>query len=399
MTDLQEEKSNRALLEELGVDTTPARKVVHSPKEERIIAGFEEIQRFVEEHRRQPQHGEDRGIFERLNATRLDRIRAQEECRSLVTDLDYQGLLADEHYIAEPRGEYVSDAELLAELGVEAPKENDVTFIKHVKTQAEKERVQSEVIGQRKPCRDFDKFKPLFEAVQADIKSGRRKTLPFAKDGSVEVGNFFIVSGQKAYIAEVGEAFTGTDGRNEYRLRVVFDNGVESDQLMRSLQKRLWEDEAGRRITDMSMGPLFDGSSNDEDTASGTIYVLRSRSEHPAIAENRNLIHKIGVTGGSVKTRIANAKIDPTYLMADVEIVATYELFNISRTKLENILHRFFEPAKLNVEISDRFGKPVKPREWFMVPIFIIDEVVEKIKDGTIGDYKFDVDTVSLKLV
>lgn len=396
MTDLKEKKSNKALLEELGVDITPAKKVAHSPKEERIIAGFEEIQRFIEEHGHQPQHGEDKDIFERLYATRLDRIRSQAECRNLVADVDYQGLLTSEHCIAEPPKEYNSDAELLAELGVEAPKESDVTFIKHVKTQAEKERAQSEVIGQRRPCRDFDKFKLLFESVQADIKSGRRKTLPFAKDGSIEEGNFFIVSGQKAYIAQVGDAFTGTDGRNEYRLRVIFDNGVESNQLMHSLQKRLWEDDAGRRITDLSMGPLFDDVVGEDDSESGTIYVLRSKSEHPTIAENRNLIHKIGVTGGSVKARIANAKLDPTYLMADVEIVATYELYNISRTKLENILHRFFDSAKLDIQINDRFGNPVIPREWFLVPLFIVDEVVAKIMAGTIASYSYDVNQVAL---
>jgi len=391
MTDLKEKKSNKALLEELGVDVTPAKKTARSPKEERIIAGFEEIQRFIDEHGRQPQHGEDKDIFERLYATRLDRIRSQEECRSLVAELDYQGLLA-----AEPLKEYNSDAELLAALGVEAPKENDVTFIKHVKTQAEKERVQSEVIGQRKPCKDFDKFKPLFESVQADIKSGRRKTILFTKDGSIEQGNFFIVSGQKAYIAEVGDAFTGSDGRNEYRLRVIFDNGVESNQLMHSLQKRLWEDDAGRRITDVSMGPLFDDVVGDGDSESGTIYILRSKSNHPTIAENRKLIHKIGVTGGSVKTRISNARLDPTFLMADVEIVSTYELYNISRIKLENILHRFFDNAKMEIQINDRFGKPVVPREWFLVPLFVIDDVVEKIKDGTISQYRYDTQSASL---
>ena len=398
MTDLKEKKSNKALLEELGVDITPAKKVAHSPKEERIIAGFEEIQRFIEEHGHPPQHGEEKDIFERLYATRLDRIRSQEDCRNLVADVDYQGLLAAEYCIAEPPKEYNSDAELLAELGVEAPKENDVTFIKHVKTQAEKERAQSEVIGQRKPCRDFDKFKQLFESAQDDIKSGRRKTLPFAKDGSIEQGNFFIVSGQKAYIADVGDAFTGTDGRNEYRLRVIFDNGVESNQLMHSLQKRLWEDDAGRRITEVSMGPLFDDLVEKDDFESGTIYILRSKSDHPAIAENRKLIHKIGVTGGSVKTRIANAKLDPTYLMADVEVVSTYELYNISRTKLEKILHRFFDSAKLDIQINDRFGNPVLPREWFLVPLFIIDEVVERIKDGTISQYEYNSDSAAIIL-
>jgi len=313
-----------------------------------------------------------------------------------LNELDHQGLLADADRIAEPKAEYETDVELLKGLGVEPVKEGDVTHIKHVRTNAEKERAKSEVIGQRKPCEDFDEFKSLFETVQDDIKSGRRKTLPFAKDGSIEMGNFFIVSGQKAYIAEVGEAFTGTDGRNEYRLRVIFDNGVESNQLMHSLQKRLWEDDTGRRITDVDMGPLFSGEMDEGDLASGTIYVLRSKLDHPVVNKSRDVIHKIGVTGGDVKARIGNPKTDPTYLMADVEIVATYELFNINRKKLEALIHKFFSNARLDIQIEDRFGNPVVPREWFLVPLFVIDEVVEKIKDKTISNYFYDTETVSL---
>ena len=236
----------------------------------------------------------------------------------------------------------------------------------------------------------------MFDAVQKDLIERRRKTMPFSKDGSIEEGNFFILSGQKAYVASVGDEFIGTDGRKEYRLRVIFDNGVESNQLMRSLQKRLWEDEAGRRISDASYGPLFDGIVQDEDIESGTIYVLRSKSEHPEIKPHANLLHKIGVTGGSVITRIANAKLDPTFLMADVEIIATYELYNINRVKLENLLHHFFDSARLNVQISDRFGNPIYPREWFLVPLFIIDEVVVKIQNGTLTEYCYDANNVKL---
>lgn len=390
MAEVKQEKTNQELLAELGVEVKQEKKAARTPKEERIIAGFEEIQRFVEEHGHAPEHGENKDIFERLYATRLDQIRKQEECRTLVEEIDHQGLLAGSLQVAEPPAEYNTDEELLAELGIEPPKEGDITYLKHVRSQSDKERVKSDVVGQRKPCRDFEKFKPMFEEVQSDIKSGRRKTIPFAKDGSIEEGNFFIVSGQKAYIAEVGEPFTGTDGRNEYRLRVIFDNGVESNQLMHSLQKRLWEDEAGRRITDISMGPLFDDVVSEGDAESGTIYVLRSKSELPLITENREVIHKIGVTGESIKKRVSNASLDPTYLMADVEIVASYELFNINRRKLEKLLHRVFESARLDIEINDRFGNPVKPREWFLVPLFVIDEVVEKIKDGSITGFKYD---------
>jgi hypothetical protein len=171
---------------------------------------------------------------------------------------------------------------------------------------------------------------------------------------------------------------------------VIFDNGTESNLLMRSLQRALHKDEAGRRITDPAAGPLFASENAEGDLASGTIYVLRSKSDHPVVAAHRDVLHKIGVTGGDVAPRIANAKLDPTFLMADVKIVATYELYNINRIKLENLIHRIFDVARLNIEIKDRFGQPVIPREWFLVPLFVVDEAVERIKDGTITGYVYD---------
>lgn len=128
----------------------------------------------------------------------------------------------------------------------------------------------------------------------------------------------------------------------------------------------------------------------DSDRPSGTVYVLRSLSDHPEIASRRDLIHKIGVTGGSVPRRIANASADPTYLLADVKLVTTYKLYNIDRVKLEKLLHRVLEPARLVISLPDRFGKAVSPREWFLVPLFVIDEVIDRIRDGSITAYVYD---------
>lgn len=177
---------------------------------------------------------------------------------------------------------------------------------------------------------------------------------------------------------------------------MIYDNGTESDVLLRSLQRALHRDEAGRRITDPVAGPLFAKEMEDGDLESGAIYVLRSKSGNPVVAAHRDVLHKIGVTGGDVAKRIANAKLDATFLLADVEIVATYKLSNINRTKLEGLIHRIFDPARLDIEINYRFGNPVIPREWFLVPIFVIDEAVERIKDGTITDYRYDPKTASL---
>jgi hypothetical protein len=200
------------------------------------------------------------------------------------------------------------------------------------------------------------------------------------------------------YVADAGEEERRTkNDRADRRLRVIYDNGTESDILMRSLQRALHKDDAGRRITDPDAGPLFGNASDDKDVESGTIYVLRSLSQHPAIAPHKEVIHKIGVTGGAVDIRVGNAENDPTYLFAGVEVVATYKLFNINRSKLENLLHRFFAAARLDVEIPDRFGRPVKPREWFLVPLNVIDEVVERVRDRSITAHVYEPATATLK--
>ena len=389
-----------ALLAELGVDVEAKPTVSRTPREERIIAGFEEIQRFVEEQGRPPMHGEERDIFERIYAVRLDRIRELDECRDLIAPLDHQGLLEGATPISATAADDMDDEALLAELGVEA-ETVPITELKHVRSAAEKR--AAEEIANREPCEDFDRFKPLFDQVQQELDSGVRISRQIRKDAGflkadVKVGDFFILAGQTAYVAEVGETIRAPNGEFDARLRVIYSNGTESNLLLRSLQRALYKDETSRRISDSSApGPLFSSLAEDDDLVSGTVYVLRSKSDLPFAVEHRDVLHKIGVTGGSVERRIANAKLDPTFLMADVEIVATYELFNINRSKLENIIHRFFEPAKLDIEIKDRFGQPVVPREWFLVPLFVIDELVSKIKDGTIGEYVYDVNYARLK--
>ena len=289
-------------------------------------------------------------------------------------------------------GGNADDEELLAELEGAAGG-GDITELTHVRKNVDKR--AAEEIANRTVCEDFEKFKPIFEQVKRELKSGVRKTLPVQtldeiKLAEIQKGECFIINGQTAYIAEVGEDFRTQYDRRDSRLRVIYDNGTESNLLMRSFQRALHRDEAGRLITNPDIGPLFAEEPADDDLASGTIYVLRSKSEHPVVAANRDVLHKIGVTGGNVETRIANANLDPTFLMADVEVIATYELYNINRIKLENVIHRVFDPAQLDIEIKDRFGNPVKPREWFLVPLFVVNEVVERIKDGSITQYVYD---------
>ena len=395
---------DETLAAELADFAPPEKKGGRTAREERILAGFEEIQKFVEAHGRKPRHSESGDIFERLYAVRLDRLRALEDCRQLLAPLDHQGLL-EGGSIASPQD--LDDEALAAELeGID--RSSSITELKHVRSRAEIQ--TAEEIANRETCEDFEIFKPVFEQIRKDLKSGTRQAVRFGgkdigdeasvfgarkeiqdnKNASVKQGDFFILEGQLVHIAEVGETFKAPNGDTDARLRAIYDNGTQSNILMRSLQRALYKDETGRRVVKPDLGPLFLEAREDGDVESGTIYVLRSKSDHPFVAEHRELIHKIGVTGGRVETRLTNAVNESTYLLAEVVVERTYPLVGINPTRLENLLHRIFAPAQLDITILDRFGKPVQPREWFLVPIQAVDEAIRCIRDGSITKKVYD---------
>lgn len=389
------------LLDALGVEQTQIKASSRTPRQERLMAGFEDILRFHQTYGRAPLHGEGRDIFERLYAVRLDQLRKLPEARALLASMDSAGLLiSDLSASSLAEGKAMDEDALLAELGLQALGDaqtdpNDIAVLRNVRPYADIK--AAEDIANRTPCIDFDQFKHLLESAVAGLKSGAWVTQPFVKNANIALGDFFIVGGQIAYVAEMVAGAITKDGRDNPRLRVIFDNHTESNLLLRSLTRSLYPDgdtPIGRRVIRKDDGPLFTplfGSvAEPEDIATGTIYVLRSLSAHPFVAEHRELIHKIGVTGGNVETRIAGADKDATYLLAGVEVVATYKLHNLNRTKLESIFHRLFGAVQIDLTIEDRFGNPVKPREWFLVPLQVIDSAVQRIKDGSIVKMVYD---------
>jgi hypothetical protein len=287
--------------------------------------------------------------------------------------------------------------DLAAELAGTAEADS-IAVLRHVRASADKR--AAEEIADRKKCEDFETFKTLFTRVQTEVKTGLRQSRPIgAGSRAIEVGDFFVLDGITLYVAEVGEPLKTTAGEVDSRLRLIFANGTESNMLLRSLQRAFYNDPAARRLVSPETGQLsFGGELEPDDVESGTIYVLRSLSNHPYVTQHRELIHKIGVTGSKVETRIANAEYDSTYLLAKVEVVATYKLAGINRTRMERLFHKLFMSARLNITINDRFGHPVQPEEWFLVPLFVIDEAVERIKDGSIMQYVYDPQTVRLRM-
>lgn len=377
------------LAAELAEFAPPAKKTGRPDSEERIIAGFEEVQRFTATNGRAPQQGEDRFILEQLYALRLDRLRGDPDCRNLLLPLDYQGLLDAAPISGNASTGDVNIDDLAAELGGLAASQ-DITVLRHVRASADKR--AAEEVADRRPCEDFATFKPLFERVAVEVKTGLRQSQPIeAGRRAIEIGDFFVLDGITVYVADVGDPLKTTAGEVDRRLRLIFSNGTESNLLLRSLQRAFYNDPAARRLASPESGQLsFGGELEPDDVESGTIYVLRSLSDHPYVAKHRNVLHKVGVTGGRVETRIANAENDATYLLAKVEVVATYKLAGINRTRMERLFHRLFASARIDITINDRFGRPVRPEEWFLVPRFVIDEAVERIKDGSITEYVYD---------
>lgn len=386
MNDLSDED----LLAALGVEVEAEKPKAYTPLEARLIAGFEDILKFVEDHKRVPQHGEDKDIFERLYAVRLDQLRTNEQALGLLSSMDEDGLLQGKAYQAPE-----DDDALLAELGVESGVQEDITALKHVSPIAH--RRAAEEVASREVCRDFDKFEPLFEQVKADLEVGVREAREGIKFEDINVGGFFILKGQLLYVAEKGEDFKAPNEQHwDARLRIVFDNGTESNMLLRSVLRRGVEDDLARTITTLNAGPLF----NDvEENQTGIIYVLRSKSELPEILPIRDAIVKIGVTSGDVKTRLSGASKHATYLLGEVEIVDEYELFNINRNKLEKLLHHVFQDAQLQLKIPDRFGNPVHPKEWFFVTPDAVAKCVELIRSGEIKEWVYDAKSAGFERV
>ena len=382
-------KDDKELLDELGIQHESEVQREYTPDQERILAGFEDIERFVEEHGRLPEHGEHNDIFERLYAVRLDRILSLPECFELLEPLDQQGILQKAKKNIPQDTQNLTDEELLQSLGVKDTP-SPLTDLKHVKPR--RERRSPEEVARRRPCENFAKYKVIFDRIQREIRQGDRKTVPFGGHVEVEIGQLFIVDGQKALVVGMDEEFITEYDRKNCRLHVIYDNGTESRALLRSFQRALHEDKNSRRIldSDNEVPELFRDQPEDGDVETGYIYVARSLSEDSFIADKRDLIHKIGMTTRSPEDRIRGASKDPTFLLCAAQLVASYQLSNINPGKMEKLFHTFLNEARLDVNLADRFGQKVKPREWFLVSLETVQTIVELLRRGTLLQYHYD---------
>ena len=249
------------------------------------------------------------------------------------------------------------------------------------------------------PCHDFDQFRDMFARVQAALEAGEREVRPITHNEEVRVdeGSLFIRKGLLTYVAEKAE-MTARAGKRDHRLRIIFSNGTESDPLLSSFRKALADDATARAIHRHGLGAMDPDWEADRIDLTGTVYVVRSKSKEPAIAAVSGILLKIGVTTQEVRRRIADARNDPTFLLAPVEVVATYELVNLSWRKVEQLLHRFFDAARpRDLWITDRFGRKVYPREWFYVLPEHVSRAVQAIRDGNLHELEYDPESQAIR--
>ncbi|MAL84306.1 GIY-YIG nuclease family protein [Idiomarina abyssalis] len=350
---------------------------------------FEELKGFIEENGREPEIEAD-NIHEAKLAARLEKLRASPEALEALGPFDTDGLLGAESNSEKKTALTIDDV-----LSSDLLEDNDEIFqLKHVSVGTKKQ-TASEDMATRKKCPDFDSFKPLFKQIQEELDNGTLKTRGIKGVAEIQKGQAFILSGLIAYVVDMGEKKERRKGHHNARMRVVYSNGMESNLLLRSFGAALYKDKAAREIFSKDKETLLTEEKHSL-YRSGIVYVLRSKSDDPRIAPHRDYLHKIGVTTSDVKKRIASAPKDSTYLLADVEVVAEFTLYNMNLKATEKLLHAFFRDAQADIRIPDRFGEMVRPKEWFFLSLDAIKQATQLIKNNEITDYRYDAETAQL---
>ena len=355
-----------------GSDKT---KSVAQTADDRILENYNVVKTFYEKHGRLPEKSKD--FTERSAYSKYSGLISDPNIVASLKEHDTLGLLKSKEY--ESLEEAFDDPELAALL---TPGPLDLS-LKHVKKYE-----PAEYVARSKKCVDFENYEYLFKKCNEDLKNGRREILPFAGT-KIEHGKFYVVKGMMCYIANVGELTKDKKGNWDGRLHVVFDNKTESDLLLQSLRRSI-SIEKGFMITVPDEDTL--DPSSVEDVISGSVYVLRSLIKHDVI-QSFDHFYKIGFTKDSVGKRIANAEKEPTYLYAPVKLVAEYEVRNARAQGVEKLLHKFFAGANVDIEVNG-----CNPKEWFKVPLDVIDQAINLVISGQIIYYKYNSMNTNIEL-
>ncbi|HET9057009.1 MAG TPA: GIY-YIG nuclease family protein [Chitinophagaceae bacterium] len=387
--------------DEFGLLDSTAKASNIKTADQRLIDSFEEINAFVDKNGREPNTS---SMSEYGLLARLKNIKENEQQKISLKSYDRHNLLGEVEIPKASIDDILNDDEFgLLET------DSDLSIFKYKHISKEYEREKADFVAQRKPLKE-DEFKPyeaMFQKVHQEIKEGKRQIKPFHNiEKNLHVGNFYFIDGVMLYLKEaklekaVRELKSGDRERIEGRTFTIFENGTYSNMLYRSLGKQIQK--SGKLITNTYEGinnELYvnSGMVKEEDIQTGWIYVLKSKSAHPEISVIENLF-KIGFSSSPIDERIKNAKNEATYLYADVIKVSSYACYNRNADKLEQLLHRFFAEACLNIDIEIIQGKRITPREWFIVPFEEIEQAIELILNEQIVNYKYDRGTEKIVL-
>lgn len=371
-------------------------------EEDRLIDAFEEINLFIDKNHREPNTSSmsEYGLYAKLR-----NFRENEIDKKTLKPFDRHNLLGHVEIDELTIDDIFNDDDDLGLL--ETDNELDIFKYKHISKSDD--RAKTDFVAKRKPLKEkeFEKYEKMFQKVHQEIKEGKRRIETFNKyEENLIVGNFYMISGVLLYLEsadlkkEEWIQKSGNRVRLEGRTRTIFENKTHSNMLFRSLGKQI--EKNGKMITNIienSEQNLFINTDllKEEDIQTGWIYVLKSKSENPNISNIKDL-YKIGYSSTSVDERIKNAKNEATYLFANVKKIATYQVYNRNADKLESLLHRFFAQACLNVDLFDTKGQRITPREWFVVPFDVIEEVIHLILNESIVNYEYDVISKKIKL-
>jgi hypothetical protein len=366
--------------DELGLLKVKSRVPEAMTQDERLLSAFKEIEEFVKAKGRTPE-ANSRDMHEFKLHSRLSGINDSPTKADALRPIDNLGL------IKKPV-ETITDVLDDDDMGLLDPDPESIFTLRHVPANIQ----MPERIASRKPCADFEAFEPFFHECQRELKNGIREMRPFTGEQQIQPGHFFVLNGVMTYVAEVGEKEIKNKKVNA-RLRCIFENGTESNMLLRSLATELYKDPNGRRILDHNDKALEELELiKEDDVETGYIYILSSLSERDDVRSIQHL-YKVGYSTVPVPQRIKNAKREPTYLMAGVKIISAYKCYNLNPQKFENLLHTFFGKCCLEVQVTDESGRKHTPREWFIAPLPAIEMAVQLLINREIIHYQYDADS------
>ena len=325
-------------------------KAARTPLLDRAVEVIERINAFMDETGAEPVSEPGRSVRERMLANELAGLRASKADLDGLASYDTRNLVFGGVRVVDPL-----DDPLLA----------DGFDIFEVRDEL-KPMARPDFVADRRPCPDFERFEPLFDSIRKTVDEGTRRPQPFRQE-RVELGEFFVLKGQLVHVADLRDEHR-RNSKPDARLRVIFDNGTESNLLMSSLVRRLYEDKDARRIGTTNAGPLFEGA------RTGFVYVLRSRSDK---TEVQGLL-KVGTTSGAVEDRIAHAETQATFLFAPVDILVTFELVGHSAKEAEQLIHRALRSYHVALRVTGPDGRSFSATEWFKVTPELVEKVIEE---------------------